>query len=72
MIKTNFLGGEAAREDVYYTCIAYWFCYENGKKELSPGLFRRIQYKINKAQMLDFINTELELDSELESNSEWL
>ena len=42
MIKTNFLGGEAAREDVYYTCIAYWFCYENGKKELSPGLFRRM------------------------------
>ena len=44
VIKTNFLGSEVPREGVHYTCIAciydYWFCYENGKKELLTSLFR--------------------------------
>ena len=55
MIKTNFLGDEVPREGVHYTTRMYslhnyLFCYENGKKELYTGLFRRmrIQNKENK------------------------
>ena len=38
-IKKNFLGDETPKENVDYTCIAYWFCYENKRNEL----FRRMQ-----------------------------
>ena len=47
-IKTNFLGDEAPKESMHYTCIA---CITTDsvmrmeKKELSTGLFRRIQIK---------------------------
>ena len=47
-IKTNFLGDEAPKEIMHYTCIA---CITTDsvmrmeKKELSTGLFRRIQIK---------------------------
>ena len=47
-IKTNFLGDEAPKESMHYTCIA---CITTDsvmrmeKKELSTGLFRRIQLK---------------------------
>ena len=73
LIKTNFLGGEAAREDVHYTCIA---CItidsvmRMEKRNYLQAYLEECQYKINKTKMLDFINTELESDSELESNSE--
>ena len=47
-LKTNFLGDEAPKESMHYTCIA---CITTDsvmrmeKKELSTGLFRRIQIK---------------------------
>ena len=46
VIKTNFLGDEAPKESMHYTCIT---CItidsvvRMKKKELSTGLFRRIQ-----------------------------
>ena len=73
VIKTNFLGGEAAREDVHCTCIA---CItidsvmRMEKKNYPQVYLEQCQYEINKTKMLDFINTELESDSDLESNSE--
>ena len=47
VIKTNFLGGETAKENMHYTCIA---CIttdsvkkiEKKKKKLSTGLFKRV------------------------------
>ena len=52
MIKTNFLGDEVLKENKHYACIACITinCYENGKKELSTSLFRRmhIQNEENK------------------------
>ena len=52
VIKTNFLGAEIPKESIHYTCIA---CItidsvmekmENGEKELSTSLFRRVQIQI--------------------------
>ena len=46
IIKTNFLGDEIPKEDMHYACIA---CItidsvmRMEKKELSTGLFRRVQ-----------------------------
>ena len=40
------------------------------KKELSAGLFRRIQIQNKKIQVSRFINAELESDSDSESDSE--
>ena len=43
--KTNFLGEEIPKEGVLrlHSLYNYWSCYENGKKELSTSLFRRMQ-----------------------------
>ena len=45
MIKTNFLGDEIQKKSelCLYSLYNYWFCYENGKKELSMSSFRRMQ-----------------------------
>ena len=46
MIKTNFLGNEVPKENMYYTCIAYVTIdsvMRMDKKNLSTGLFRRMQ-----------------------------
>ena len=50
----------------------YWFCYENGKEKLSPGLFRRTQIQNEKDKITKVIKAELESDSEskLESDAE--
>ena len=46
VIKTNFWGNEIPKENVHYTCIA---CItidsvmRMGKKELSTGLYRRVE-----------------------------
>ena len=74
MIKTNFLGDEVPKESEQYTCIA---CItidsviKMKKKQLS-GLFRECKYRMKKAKMTRFIETELksETESELESDIE--
>ena len=64
----------------------YWFCYGNGKKELSAFYLEECKYRMKKAKMPKFIeaelesesksvlesDTELESTSELESDTEWL
>ena len=69
MIKTNFLGGEIPKESLH-SLYNYWFCYENGKKELSTSLFRTIKYKSKKIKMAKVINTELESESGSELGSD--
>ena len=44
-IKTNFLGDGVSKENMHYTCIACMTIdsvMKMDKKELSPGLFRRM------------------------------
>ena len=41
----------------------YWFCYENGKKELSTNSFRRMQIQTKKIKMPEFKDAKLESDS---------
>ena len=43
MIKTNFLGNEIPKDNVHYICMTCITIDENGKKELSTSLFRRMQ-----------------------------
>ena len=77
-IKTNFLGNEIPKENVYYTCTA---CITTDsvvmieKKNYPQVYLEECKYKM---QMSKFINTELEWESEsdtkllgkLESNSD--
>ena len=73
VIKTNFLGDEIPKESMHYTCIA---CItidsvkRMEKKNYLQIYLEECKYKSKKIKMIKFINTELESDSELESNSE--
>ena len=59
-----------------YSLYKYWLCYENGKKELSTSLFRRmqVQNKENKDVQIHKhwigSNWESEQEPELESDKE--
>ena len=71
--KTNFLGDEVPKENIYYTCIA---CItidsvmRMEKKNYPQVYLEECKYKIRKMQMFKFINTELESESESKSDSE--
>ena len=73
VIKTNFLGDEVPKENIYYTCIA---CItidsvmRMEKKNYPQVYLEECKYKIRKMQMFKFINTELESESESKSDSE--
>ena len=73
VIKTNFLGNAVPKENMHYTCIA---CItidsvmKANKKNYPQVYLEECKYKIKKIQMSRFINTELELDSDLDSNLE--
>ena len=74
-IKTNFLGDEIPKENVYYACIA---CITidsvmKMKKKNYPQVYlEECKHKIKKTKASKFVNTELESDSasELESDTE--
>ena len=80
-IKTNFLGNDLPKENMYYTCIA---CItidsvmKMNKKNYPQVYLEECKYRIKEIQISRFINTELESDSdsdseansEAESNSE--
>ena len=71
VIKTNFLGDEVPREGVHYTCIACLTInsvMKMEKKSCPQVYLEGCKYKINKIKMPGFINTELESESELESD----
>ena len=68
--KTNFLGNGIPKENMHYTCIA---CItidsvmRMEKKNYPQVYLEECKYKIKKIQMSRFINTELDLDSESDS-----
>ena len=73
VIKTNFLGNDVPKENMHYTCIA---CItidsvmRMDKKNYPQVYLEECKYKIKKIQMSRFINTELDLDSESDSESD--
>ena len=70
VIKTNFLGNGVPKENMNYTCIA---CItidsvmRMEKKNYPQVHLEECKCKIRKLQMSRFINTELDLDSESDS-----
>ena len=73
MIKANFLGNGMPKENMDYTCIA---CItidsimRMDKKNYPQVYLEECKYKIKKIQMSRFINTELESDSESDTDDE--
>ena len=73
MIKTNFLGNDVPKENMHYTCIA---CItidsvmRMEKKNYPQVYLEECKYKIKKIQRSRFINTELESDSESDTDDE--
>ena len=64
-IKTKFLGNDVQKENMHYTCIACItidFVMRMDKKSYPQVYLGECKYKIEKIQMLRFINTELDLD----------
>ena len=75
MIKINFLGDEIPKENVHYTCIARTTIdsvMTMERKNYPQFYLEECKYKIRKTKMTQFINTELESESEsdLESDTE--
>ena len=73
VIKTNFLGDEVPKENIYYTfiaCITIDSVMRMEKKNYPQVYLEECKYKIRKMQMFKFINTELESESESKSDSE--
>ena len=73
VIKTNFLGNDMPKENMYYTCIA-WITIDSvvriDKKNPRQVYLEECKYRIKKIKMSRFINAELKSDSESESESE--
>ena len=73
VIKTNFLGDEISKENVHYACIASVTIDSvmKMKKMNYPQVFlEECKYKIKKIRMSKFINTEIQSESESESQLE--
>ena len=79
MIKTNFLTDEVPKENEHYTCIACITIdsvLRIEKKNYPLVYLEECKYKIKKTKMTSFIKAELEsepepeFDTELELNSE--
>ena len=72
-IKTNFLGDEAPKENMHYTCIA---CItidsvmKMDKKNYPHVCLEECKYRVKKIQMSGFINAKLESDLESDSEAE--
>ena len=69
VIKTNFLGNGAPKENMHYTCIAYITVdsvMKTDKKYFPQVYLEECKYKIKKIQMPRFINAELKSDSDSE------
>ena len=72
VIKINLLRDKIPKEVVHYACIACITIDSVMRREKMnyPQVYlEEYKYKIKKIQMIQFINTELELDSELELES---
>ena len=72
-IETNSLGDEIPKENMHYTCIA---CINIDsvmrieRKNYPQVYLEECKYKVKKMQMFRFINTELEPNSESDSETE--
>ena len=70
VIKTNFLGNDMPKENMYYTCI---ICItidsvmRIDKKNHPQVYLEECKYRTKKTQMSSFINTELKSNSDTES-----
>ena len=70
VIKTNFSGNDMPKENMHYTCLA---CITTdsvmkiGKKNHPQVYLKECKYNVKKIQMSKFINTELKLDSDPDS-----
>ena len=70
VIKTNFLGNDMPKENMYYTCI---ICItidsvmKIDKKNHPQVYLEECKYRTKKTQMSSFINTELKSNSDTES-----
>ena len=72
VIKTNFLSDEIPKDGVHYTCIACTtidYVMKMKKKNYRQVYLEECKYKIKKIKKSKFINTELELEAELKSDS---
>ena len=72
MIKPNFLG-EIPEEGVHYactTCITIDSVMKIKKMNHPQVYLEEFKYKIKKIKMPEFINTELESESELKSDTD--
>ena len=73
VIKTNFLGNDIPKENMHYACIACItidFVMKIDKKKSPQVYLEECKYRIKKAQVFRFINTELKSDSDSELDSE--
>ena len=72
-IKTIFLGNDVRKENMHYTCIG---CItidsvmRMDEKKYPQVYLEECKYKIRKIQMSRFINTELDVDSQSDSESD--
>ena len=53
-----------------YCLYNYWFCYENEQKNYPQVYLEEFKYKVKKINTPRFINIELELKSDSESDLE--
>ena len=73
VIKTNFLGNDAPKENMHYTCIA---CItidsviRMDEKNYPQVYLEECKYKIKKIQISRFINVELDLDLEWDDDDD--
>ena len=58
VIKTNFLNNGIPKENIHYSCIAYF-----NKKNHPQVYLEQCKYRIKKTQMPEFIKNELKSDS---------
>ena len=68
--KTNFLYNDVPKENMHYTyvaCITIDSVMKINKKNYPQVYLEQCKYKVKKIQMSRFINAELELDSDLDS-----
>ena len=67
VIKINFLGNDMSKENIHYTsitCITINSVLKIDKKNHLQVSLEECKYRVKKAQMSRFINTELKSDSE--------
>ena len=71
VIKTNFLGDKIPKENVHYTriaCITIDSVMKIDKKNYPQVYVEECKYRVKKIEMSRFINAELGLDSEWDSD----